>query len=276
MFSSVSSGAPSSLVGNPAPQGIQDGAYPGASPVVSHVGNVCAPGSPRPYVPDGPLTDIYQAEKIDVSADVLQASGNRGLRAAVAFGEVMHLILNVSIPPRTAASLKKIALSLKDAVRTGSVPSSQTLEYLSLARRISAPGGPIDRALRLAFVMVSDTESVSLDELPGERLHLAHLIVLAESTACGLSGNQDGSPGSDEVIGKLAACATLQEAKLYLDRPMDSASPAGQFHQGLEFVRDYLRECFSNPECKPYRFPVASPWKDAMDSFPLPANSPSD
>ncbi|WP_250627337.1 hypothetical protein [Pinirhizobacter soli] len=272
MFPTTSSAAPSTAM-NPAVQGM---AYPAASPVVSDVGNVYAPGSPRPYLPDGSLADIDQTEKIDVSADALQASGNRGLRAAVAFGEVMHLIFNVSIPPRTAAFLKGIAPSLKDAVRTGSVPSMQTLDDLSWACGVCIPEGPLYRALRLAFVMVSDTESVSLDGLPSERLHLAHLIVLAESTAYGLSDSQDGSPGSDEVIGRLAACATLQEAKLYLDQPMDSASPAGKFHQGLEFERAYLQECFSNPGCKPNRFPVESPWKDAMDSFPLPANSPSD
>lgn len=263
MFSPASFGALSPAM-NPATQAMGDLA---TSPVVFHVGNVDASGGSSPRELTGPITGIDGTKGAGVGADALQVLGNLRLRAAVAHGEVMHLLSNGSISLLLRNFLEMIARDLKEEVRTGCGPSLNTLNNLYFARDELRWTSLLDDALRCAIRVVSDNENASLDELSDECLHLAHVVELAVLAAHAPGDSHDGSPGSAEVIAGLSTCVTLAGAKHYLDWLVYSPSPAGQFSQRLGFARAYLQECFSNPNLKPKRFPLESPWKDAIDNL---------
>jgi hypothetical protein len=263
MFSMVSSGALSPTM-NAATQDMGDLATP---PSLLHVSNVDASRGSRSRELTRPITDINGPGGAGVGADALQVSGNLRLRAAVAYGEVMRLLSNGSIGVFVHTFLEMIARDLKEGVRTGRVPSLNTLNNLYVAQDEFRWGRPLQDALCLAIRVISDSENASLDELPDERLHLAHVVKLAVLAAHAPSDSHHGSPGSAEVIARLAGCVTLDGAKHYLDWLMHSMSPADEFSQRLGFARAYLQECFSNPRLKPNRFPVESPWKRAIDNF---------
>jgi hypothetical protein len=263
MFSPASFGALSPAM-NPATQAMGDLA---TLPVVFHVGNVDASRGSRPREPTEPVTDIDGPGEAGVSADALQVSGNLRLRAAVAYGEVMRLLSNGSIGVLVRTLLEMIARDLKKGIRAGCGPSLNTLNNLYVARDAFHWEGALYEALCRAIRVISDNENPSLDEIPDARLHLAHVVEWAVSAEDALSDSQHGSSGSAEVIGRLAVCVKLDDALHYLNQPMDSMSPAGEFRQRLGFARTYLQECFSNPEFKPNRFPVDPPWKSAIDRF---------
>jgi hypothetical protein len=194
-------------------------------------------------------------------------SGNLRLRAAVAYGEVMHLLSYDSIGAFVYSFLEMIARDLREGIHTGRGPSLNTLNNLYVAHEEFRWRGPLEDVLCRAIRVISDNENASLDELPDERLHLAHVVKLAVLAAQASSDSRDGPPGSEGVIAGLAACVSLGGARHYLDQLMISMSPADEFSRRLGLARGYLQECFSNPNLKPNRFPVESPWKDAIDNF---------
>jgi len=264
MFSNICSGA-FSRARSPVTQDMN--AYLAALPAVSRIGNVVASGRFIGRTLDEPVTEIDPPEDMVAGADALQVLGNRRLRAAFAYGEVMRLLF---VHPRLGPLrplLVKAALGLREAVRVGCIPSNDACKSLTEAGEACGPKESIYKALHSATIMISDNENHSLDELSDERVHLAHLVVLAVLAADASSGWQAGSLGSAEVICGLAACSTLGTAKEYLEQPVDSMSPAGKFRQHLGLARAYLAECSSNPEFRPNRFPLESPWKDAIDRF---------
>jgi hypothetical protein len=201
--------------------------------------------------------------------DARQVLGNRRLRAAYAYGQVMCLLRYQrrfqEMGRHDDALLERIACSLKDAIRAGSIPSADTFTDLNDACGQCDKAGMSYRALRLATAVVSDNENPSLNTLPDERLHLAHAVELAVMAEDVSSDRLYGSPGCTEVIRGLAACITLGQAKRYLDQPMDLMPPAELFCQRLGLAQAYLQECLSNPAFSPNRFPVEAPWKGAMD-----------
>lgn len=261
MFSNICSGA-SSRARSPVTQDVN--AYLAASPAVSRIGNVVASGRFIGRTLDEPVAKTDPPEDMVAGADALQMLGNRRLRAAFAYGEVMRLLFGHPLPEPLPERLVKAALGLKEAVRGGCIPSN---EALIEAGDACGPAESIYKTLQSATIMISDNENHSLDKLSDERVHLAHLVVLAVLAAEASAGWQAGSLGSAEVICGLAACPTLGAAKEYLEQPVDSTSLAGKFRQHLGLARAYLEECSSNPKFRPYRFPLKSPWKDAIDRF---------
>jgi hypothetical protein len=265
MFPNASSAAPSSPAWNPATQGVQGDAYPGASPAVFRVSNVDASADARPVLPYWPVIPIGQlGESIDA-----QVLGNLRLRAAFAYGQVMCLIWYQrrfqEIGRCDDVLLERIACGLKNAIRTGSIPSSDTFEDLYDARGKCDKEGMSYKSLHLATAVLADNENSSLHRLPPERLHLAHAVELAVMTEDESSDRLYGSSGCTEVIRGLAACVTLGQAKHYLDQPMNLMSPAEVFRQRLGLARAYLQQCLSNPEFSPNRFTVEDPLKEAID-----------
>ena len=272
MFSCVSSVELPLPARNADTQGL---AYSAAQPAVSRVGNVAGPAGARPKVPDCPVTHVDQSGEVGADMDDVWVSGNRGLRAAYAYGQVMCLLKYRCIGRPDDALLERIACGLRDAIRTGSVPSIDTFADMYDAREACDPARTSYNALSLATTVVSDNENPSLNALSDTRLHLAHVVQLAVLAADASNDWQNGSSASAEVIRGLRACLTLADARRYLDKSMVAMSLAGEGHRWLELARDYLQACLSNPELKPNRFPVDPLWKSAMkeaiDKF-FPAN----
>ena len=270
MFSSTCSGALSSPAGNLAPQGSQDDVDPGALPVVSQVVNIDASASARPHLPNGPQVHGYQLEETGADAYARQLRYNRRLRAAFAYGEVMRLLGNHQVAELDYTLLSLIAKSLKQAVRWGDIPSGAVLTQMRSLWENCDPAGPLLEALYSAIAVVSDNENSSLDSLSDVRVHVAHVVGATVCAAYQSNGLHDEFPGSAEVIGGLATCVTLDEAKRYFDQTMDPMQLPGEFRRRVGIVRCYLEECLYQPG-PPSRCPVEFPQKGALDGIYNPA-----
>jgi hypothetical protein len=268
MFSGVPTTTPPST--SPLPvvvAGAQDAAA-GALPV-ARVGNVDVSQAPQGLSPRAP-SGSSQAEAVE-PGEVLSENliANRRLRSAVAFSQVMHVLVSEPAAPDVAV-LQAVARELEEVVRMGTIPAISTLIKLN-EMGCGSTRTPISRAaLFVGLAVVSDNENAtSLDKLPNDCLHIAQAVVLALQTSSSL----DSRPDFAAAVGELAACDTLVNAEAWLKAwtqgrisamPEDKA-PAPR--ESLESARLYLTEIISNPGKEPNRFPVASPWAEAVDSF---------
>lgn len=268
MFSNLSSHAPS-LAPNVVTQITGSDTYHAVTPVILGVSNAGASAVARDHAVHYPPLAIDQSGEIGSQAEDPQALGNRRLRAAFAYGQVVRLIDSQQIADLDRDSVEVIASGLKEAIRTGDVSlhvGFHDLAKTCLTYHLCDPDGPVSRALHEALVVVSDIENSSLDALTDERLHLAHAVLMLVANAP--DDSHHGLRGSTEVIRGLAKCATPRHAIRHLIKSATHAtSLARDFRERMKSAKSYLQDYFYSPALKPNRFPIESPWQNAMDSF---------
>lgn len=271
MFSNLSSHAPS-LASNVVAQITGSDAYRAVTPVapvILAVSNAGASAVARDHAVHYPPLAIDQSGEIGSQAEDPQALGNRRLRAAFAYGQVVRLLDSQQLADLDRDSVEEIASGLKEAIRTGDIYSHVDVDELAATCETYQevdPDGPVRKALHEALVVISDIENSSLDALPDERLHLAHAVLMLVANAP--DDPHHGLRGSAEVIRGLAKCATPRHAIRHLIKSATHAtSLAKDFRERMASAKSYLQDYFYSPSLKPNRFSMESPWQNAMDSF---------
>lgn len=264
--------APPSPARDPLARDIPSDAYPAVLPVVSGIANVGTSAGATPQALGMPLTRINQTEGIAPSPAPDDLTLNRQLRASVAYTAVLRLLAQDSTARPGLVLLEMIASDLKDLIRTGDVPSLNTYNNLRLACRAYAQAGPAYDRLNVAMAVLADNENASLEKLANADVVIARLIGSLVRAAAKSGDLPGGIAGSDELIHRLAACVTLEDAKDCLDQKVTECMPRNEgFGQWLVLWQLSIQNFITNPASRPNHFPVAAPWESAVEEFFKPA-----